>query len=196
MTSNIQNAGLLTLRAGVGGVLIAHGVQKLFGWLGGAGLTGTADAFEQMGFRPGRQSAIAAGLGEAGGGALIVLGLATPAAGAAAAGTMIPAAAVHAPSGFFATGGGYEYPALLGLSAAALALTGPGDWSLDARLGHRLNPPWMAAATLLASASASALVLQHRRKALTARNPAPAAPAGGNGDVPDGATTPAPGTTQ
>ena len=151
MTSNIQNAGLLTLRAGVGGVLIAHGVQKLFGWLGGAGLTGTADAFEQMGFRPGRQSAIAAGLGEAGGGALIVLGLATPAAGAAAAGTMIPAAAVHAPSGFFATGGGYEYPALLGLSAAALALTGPGDWSLDARLGHRLNPPWMAAATLLAS---------------------------------------------
>jgi putative oxidoreductase len=166
MTSNIQNAGLLTLRAGVGGVLIAHGVQKLFGWLGGAGLTGTADAFEQMGFRPGRPSAIAAGLGEAGGGALIVLGLATPAAGAAAAGTMIPAAAVHAPSGFFATGGGYEYPALLGLSAAALALTGPGDWSLDARLGHRLNPPWMAAATLLASAGASTLVLQHRRKVL------------------------------
>ena len=42
---------------------------------------------------------------------------------------MIPAAAVHAPKGFFATGGGYEYPALLGLSAAALALAGPGDWS-------------------------------------------------------------------
>ena len=110
MTSNIQNVGLLTLRAGVGGVLIAHGVQKLFGWLGGAGLTGTAAAFEQMGSRPGRQSAVAAGLGEAGGGALIVLGLFTPAAGAAAAGTIIPAAAVHAPSGFFATGGGYAYP--------------------------------------------------------------------------------------
>ena len=103
---------------------------------------------------------------------------------------MIPAAAVHAPSGFFATGGGYEYPALLGLSAAALALTGPGDWSLDARLGHGLNPPWMVAATLLASAAASALVLQHRRNALAARNPAPAAPAGGNGHVPDGATAP------
>jgi len=185
MTSNIQNVGLL----------IAHGVQKLFGWLGGAGLTGTAAAFEQMGFRPGRQSAVAAGLGEAGGGALIVLGLFTPAAGAAAAGTMIPAAAVHAPSGFFATGGGYEYPALLGLSAAALALTGPGDWSLDARLGHGLNPPWMVAGTLLASAAASALVLQHRRKALTAQEPAPAAPAGGNGHAPDGATMPSPETT-
>jgi len=39
--NNMQNLGLLTLRAGVGGVLLAHGVQKLFGWLGGAGLTGT-----------------------------------------------------------------------------------------------------------------------------------------------------------
>ena len=29
-----ENAGLLALRAGVGGVLVAHGVQKLFGWLG------------------------------------------------------------------------------------------------------------------------------------------------------------------
>ena len=187
--NNVQNLGLLTLRAGVGGVLIAHGVQKLFGWLGGAGLTGTAEAFEQMGFRPGRPSAVAAGLGEAGGGALITLGLATPAP-ARGSGTMIPAAAVHAPSGFFATGGGYEYPALLGLSAAALALTGPGDWSLDAGLGHGLNPPWMVAATLLASAAASALVLQHRRNALSARNPAPAAPADGDGHVPDGATAP------
>ena len=121
-----------------------------------------------------------------------MLGLFTPAAGAAAAGTMIPAAAVHAPKGFFATGGGYEYPALLGLSAAALALTGPGDWSLDARPGHDLNPPWMVAVTLLAAAAASALVLQRRRTALTAQDPAPAAPAGGNGHVPGGATTPSP----
>jgi putative oxidoreductase len=83
-----ENAGLLALRAGVGGVLVAHGVQKLFGWFGGHGLTDTGDAFEQIGFQPGRQSALAAGLGEAGGGVLIALGLATPAAGAAAAGTI------------------------------------------------------------------------------------------------------------
>ena len=72
-----ENAGLLVLRAGVGGVLVAHGVQKLFGWLGGHGLAGTGAAFEQMGFQPGRQAALAAGLGEAGGGVLIALGLAT-----------------------------------------------------------------------------------------------------------------------
>jgi putative oxidoreductase len=177
-----ENAGLLALRAGVGGVLVAHGVQKLFGWLGGHGLKGTADAFEQMGFQPGRQSALAAGLGEAGGGLLIALGLATPVAGAAAAGTMLPAAAVHAPRGFFATGGGFEYPALLAVSTAALALIGPGDWSLDARLGHRLNRPWMAAAALLASSAVSLAVMQRRRQVLAARAE-PAAPAGDTAGV-------------
>ena len=170
-----ENAGLLALRAGVGGVLVAHGVQKLFGWLGGHGLAGTGAAFEQMGFHPGRQSALAAGLGEAGGGVFIALGLATPAAGAAAAGTMIPATAVHAPSGFFATGGGYEYPALLGVSAAALTIIGPGDWSLDARLDHRLNRPWMSAVAILASAAVSLAIVRRRSRVLAAQ----AAEAGG-----------------
>ena len=164
-----ENAGLLALRAGLGGVLVAHGVQKLFGWLGGHGLAGTGAAFEQMGFHPGRQSALAAGLGEAGGGVLIALGLATPAAGAAAAGTMIPATAVHAPSGFFATGGGYEYPALLGVSAAALTIIGPGDWSLDARLDHRLNRPWMSGVAILASCAVSLAIVQRRRRVLAAQ---------------------------
>ena len=164
-----ENAGLLVLRAGVGGVLVAHGVQKLFGWLGGHGLAGTGAAFEQMGFQPGRQAALAAGLGEAGGGVLIALGLATPAAGAAAVGTMIPATAVHAPSGFFATGGGYEYPALLGVSAAALTLVGPGDWSLDARLDHRLNQPWLAAGAIIASSAVSLAIVHRRRQVLADR---------------------------
>ena len=167
-----QDAGLLALRTGIGGVLVAHGVQKLFGWLGGYGLEGTGAAFEQMGFVPGRQSALAAGLGETGGGLLIALGLATPVAGAAAVGTMIPAATVHAPRGFFATGGGYEYPALLGVSAAALTLTGPGDWSLDALLGHRLNQTWLAALALLASSAASLAIVQRRRGVLAARTAA------------------------
>ncbi len=87
-----ENIGLLALRAGVGGVLVAHGVQKLFGWLGGGGLKDIGATFEQMGFAPGLPSALAAGTGEAGGGLLVVLGLATPAAGAAAVGAMIPAA--------------------------------------------------------------------------------------------------------
>jgi putative oxidoreductase len=172
-----HNLGLLTLRAGVGGVLFAHGAQKLFGWFGGPGIEGTAGAFDQMGFKPGRANAMAAGVAEAGGGTLIGLGLATPVAGSVAAGTMIAAASVHAPNGFFAASGGYEYPALLGLSSAALSLTGPGDWSLDAAIGNRLNRPWMAGAGLLASSVLSAVLVQRRRRAVAARQAAPAAQA-------------------
>lgn len=139
MTSNIQNAGLLTLRVGVGGVLIAHGVQKLFGWLGGAGLTGPADAFEQMGFRPGRQSAIAAGLGEAGGGALIVLGLATPAAGATAAGTMIPAAAFTRPA--------VSSPSAAAMSTPPCSACPPPPWLSPGRAIGRSMPGWVTVST-------------------------------------------------
>lgn len=62
-----------------------------------------------MGFRPAKPSAILAGVGEAGVGVALALGLA-PAAGAAAATTMGVAASVHAPNGFYATEGGFEYP--------------------------------------------------------------------------------------
>jgi putative oxidoreductase len=158
-----HNAGLLALRAGVGGVLIAHGAQKLFGAFGGGGIKGTGAAFHGMGFRPGTPNAVAAGLGEFGGGALLALGLATPVAGAAAAGTMITAASVHAPNGFFAQGGGLEYPALLGLASAALAFSGPGEWSLDRVTGHYANRPKMALIGVLASAALSAVVIAKRR---------------------------------
>ncbi len=121
---------------------MAHGTQKLFGWFGGHGLDGTGAFFESVGFTPGRVNAVLAGLGEAGGGALLALGLATPAAGAAAAaaGTMAVAASMHTDNGFFAQDGGYEYPAVLALVAAALALGGPGQLSLDAALDHRTKP--------------------------------------------------------
>ena len=46
-----RDLGLLALRVGVGGTLVAHGAQKLFGWFGGAGLEQTGKMFEQLGFR-------------------------------------------------------------------------------------------------------------------------------------------------
>ena len=98
-----RDLGLLLLRLGTGGVLAAHGAQKLFGWFGGHGIEGTGQFMESVGYAPGRASATAAGLAETGGGTLLALGLATPAAGAAAAGAMAGASAVHAPNGFFNT---------------------------------------------------------------------------------------------
>ncbi|MFE5798113.1 DoxX family protein, partial [Streptomyces sp. NPDC056503] len=153
---NRRDLGLLVLRVGTGAVLAAHGTQKLFGWFGGGGIEGTAQGMAAMGFHPPRESAIAAGLGEAGGGVLLALGLATPAAGAAAAGAMAGAVSVHAPAGFFAQAGGYEYPAFLGFTAAAIGITGAGRYSLDHATGHVLDRPWVVATAFLGSAIAAA----------------------------------------
>ncbi|MFC6598086.1 DoxX family protein [Kitasatospora paranensis] len=158
-----KDLGLFVLRAAVGGVLFAHGAQKLFGWFGGGGLEGTAQAMEHMGFEPGRPSAIASGLGEAGGGAMLVLGLATPAAGSIVAGTMAGAIAVHSPAGFFAVGGGFEYPALLGTCGLALGISGAGRYSLDAALGHVLERPWLDLLVFGAGAVAAAAVVTRRQ---------------------------------
>ncbi|TDU02594.1 putative oxidoreductase [Streptomyces sp. 846.5] len=172
-----KDFGLLVLRLGTGGVLFAHGAQKLLGWFGGGGIEGTTQAMEHMGFRPGRPSAIAAGLGEAGGGALLALGLATPAAGAAAAGAMAGAVAVHAPAGFFAHGGGYEYPAFLGFAAAGLGLAGPGRYSVDHLTCHRLDKSVTVLLAFAMSATAAAAVVSRRTAAVAADAAAPASPA-------------------
>ncbi|WP_335981978.1 MULTISPECIES: DoxX family membrane protein [Streptomycetaceae] len=166
-TAYRKDIGLLALRLGAGSALFAHGAQKLFGWFGGGGLDATAGAMEHMGFRPGKPAAVAAGLGEAGGGALLALGLATPAAGAAAAGAMAGAVAVHAPAGFFAMSGGFEHPALLGWTAASLGLSGPGRLSLDHATGHCLDRPWVIAAAFGAAALAAAAVVTTRARAVS-----------------------------
>ncbi|MFF4346291.1 DoxX family protein [Streptomyces sp. NPDC001530] len=159
-----RDLGLLLLRLGTGGVLAAHGAQMLFGWFGGGGIAGTGAAMEAMGYAPGKASATAAGLAQAGGGTMLALGLATPAAGAAAAGAMAGAAAVHVPSGFFAQSGGYEYAASLGLTAAGLAVTGPGRLSVDHLLGHTVNRGWMVPMALGATAAVTAVVVGARNK--------------------------------
>ncbi|WP_431950287.1 DoxX family protein [Actinacidiphila sp. bgisy167] len=166
--SRRKDLGLLALRLGTGAVLVAHGSQKLFGWFGGHGLEGTGEAMESMGFRPGRRSALASGLVEAGGGTLLALGLATPAAGAAAAGGMAGAVSVHLPAGFFAASGGFEYPAFLGFTAAAIGISGPGRYSLDHLTGDVLDCGWTVAACFAASAVAAAVVISRRNAAVRA----------------------------
>ena len=112
--------GLFFLRLFLGVLLFAHGTQKLFGWFGGHGLDGTGGFFESLGLRPGKRNAIAAGVAEAGGGALLAAGVATPLAGAAITGTMVTAIRhVHWPKGPWVTDGGWEYNAVL--AAAVLA---------------------------------------------------------------------------
>ncbi len=145
--------GRLLLRLSVGGLFVGHGTQKLFGWFGGNGLQATAAGFEQIGLRPGKANAIAAGAAEAGGGALLALGLATPLAASALTATMITAIdTVHAKNGPWLNKGGYEYNVVLIAAVLALVDAGPGGLSLDAARGRERSGSGWTLAALLAGA--------------------------------------------
>jgi putative oxidoreductase len=170
--STARDIGLLVIRAGVGAACFSHGAQKLFGWFGGGGIEGTGGFFDSAGFVPGKRNAFFSGLAEAGGGALLAVGLATGPAGAALAGNMAVASSTHAPNGFFVTKGGLELPATYGLVGAAFSLTGPGRFSLDEATGEALNRPWMRVVALIAAAGAAAGIISGRAKVLTERESA------------------------
>ena len=160
-----MDAGLLIARLIFGTLIALHGAQKLFGWFGGYGLAGTGGFFEGLGFRPGRLFAAAAGLGEWGGGLLLALGFVEPAAAAVVVAVMIVAAgSVHWPHGLFETSNGIEMPLLYGAAAAALALTGPGAYSIDAALGFAIFwTPLLKTIVLLAGVVAGFGTLVVRR---------------------------------
>lgn len=128
--------GLLVLRVAVGVVFSLHGMQKLFGWFGGGGLEGTSKWFASLGFGDGRTAALMAGGSELVGGLGLALGLLTPLAAAAMVGTMTTAAFVNnADHGFWSANKGWELNYYLVVVAVAVAVTGPGRWSLDHALG-------------------------------------------------------------
>jgi putative oxidoreductase len=151
--------GLTFLRTVVGVLFFGHGTQKLFGWFGGHGLEGTAGFFENIGLKPGRKHATAAGAAEAGGGALLALGLFTPAAAATLIGVMSTAIQkVHLKNGPWVTNGGYEYNLALIAIMVALADLGPGDVSLDHSLGIEVSGPLVALLALGGGVAAAAVM--------------------------------------
>jgi putative oxidoreductase len=163
--------GKLMLRATLGGYFFGHGMQKLAGWFGGAGPEGTGQFFEQVGLRPGRESAILAGAAEAGGGSLLALGLFTPAAAGVLAGVMTNAIRhVHRPNGLWVTDGGVEYPVVILAVLAALADSGPGRFSLDEVLGIGLRGPIVAAVAMGAGAAGAVYFAEHGQELFAERD--------------------------
>jgi putative oxidoreductase len=166
----------LFMRIGVGALLIGHGTQKLLGWFGGEGIGGTAKTFEKIGLRPARPNAVAAGVAEAGGGALLAVGLEPPLGAAIVTGAMLTAIRrVHQDKGPWNQNGGYEYPAVLIGLALALVEAGPGPLALDRALGRRHRGiAWAAIAFGAGSAGAYVVdrIAEHNRSAPTQLRPA------------------------
>lgn len=151
MLVGMVDEALLIVRIVVGALLAGHGAQKLFGAFGGPGLAGTAAWLESIGLRPGRPWALMAGLAEFGGGLLMVLGLVHPLGPIAVIAAMLTAwFRAHWGKPIWATAGGGELPATDAAVALAVALGGPGAYSLDAALGIRVPPAVVAVVAVAA----------------------------------------------
>jgi putative oxidoreductase len=141
----MKDLGFLMLRLVAGGLLAGHGAQKLFGTFGGPGLSGVSGWLESMGLRPGKFWAWLAGSGEFKGGLLMALGLGGPLGPIMAISAMAMATLKgHWGKPIWATAGGAELPVTNITIATALALAGPGRFSLDRLLGIRV-PRWLTA---------------------------------------------------
>jgi putative oxidoreductase len=185
--------GTAALRVPVGTLFVGHGLQKLGGMFGGHGLDATGAAFEQLGLRPGKPHAVAAGLSEAVGGALLATGLLTPIGASMTTGAMAVAIAkVHAKNGVWATSGGFEYNLVLTAASFAIAADGPGELSLDHALGIERSGPAVAFAALAAGVAGAALVVLRANRAEPAQEAAdPASNGDLSGQLSDAAEAPA-----
>lgn len=158
---NDSDVAAAILRLIVGGTILAHGLNHVFG---GGKLAGTAGWFESIGLRPGRVHAVAASVAEVVGGTMLLAGFLTPFAAAAVIGTMVVAYVTnHRRNGFFIfrPGEGYEYILMIAVVGVAIAVLGGGSLSTDAVLGiaDDLNGPIGAATAIVGGVSGAAITL-------------------------------------
>lgn len=124
----VRDAALLLFRVVLGVVFIAHGWDKAFR----TGIDATVTDWTALGIPQPRLSAWVVSVVEMLGGAMLALGLLTPAAGAVLALDMVAAFYfVHLENGLFVTDGGWELVLVLFAACVLLVVFGPGRASLD-----------------------------------------------------------------
>ncbi len=140
-----EDFSIIFLRLGLGVVFFAHGSQKLFGWFGGYGFSGTMNFFTGSLGIPALFAFLAI-MAEFFGALGLLFGLLTRLAAFGIATVMVVAVLmVHLQYGFFMNwsgklqGEGIEYHLLVLTISIVLMINGGGRWSLD-RLIANLNP--------------------------------------------------------
>lgn len=163
-----QDVALLLLRLVFGLFLVPHGLNKAFGR---GGTAATANWFASIGMRWPRTQARLAAAVEIVAGAMFAAGLLLPLAAAGMVGVMVVAIVVaHRRVGFFIfkPGQGWEYTASIVAAAVAVAVAGPGRWSIDHAIGITSSTwggPWASgviAAALGAAVAAAQLAVCYR----------------------------------
>jgi putative oxidoreductase len=136
----------LILRVMLAIVILPHGAQKLLGWYGGNGFSGTMAFFTGQMQLPWLVAFLII-MGEFFGGLSLIIGFLTRFTAASLAIIMLGAIAlVHWPHGFFMNwfgkqaGEGLEYHLLFIAICAALVIMGAGKWSVDRAIAHRMRP--------------------------------------------------------
>ena len=137
LISTDDNPASVILRVVLGIVFFAHGAQKLLGWFGGPGLSGTMGMFTSYLHIPGPFAFLAI-VAEFFGGLGLILGFLTRIAAFGIAVNMLVAVVmVHHSYGFFMNwtgsqkGEGFEYHLLVLAITAYLMIRGAGAFSVD-----------------------------------------------------------------
>ena len=131
---------LTLLRIALGIVVFPHGAQKLLGWFGGFGYTGTMGFLTGMMHIPYPLALLVIAAEFFGALGLIVGFLGRIAAFGIAVNFIVVMFLVHLPNGFFMNwtgqqkGEGYEFFILLIAMAIAVLIRGSGAWSIDRML--------------------------------------------------------------
>ncbi|MBL7546121.1 MAG: DoxX family protein [Bdellovibrionaceae bacterium] len=125
----------LIARVALGVMIFPHGAQKLLGWFGGYGFTGTMDFFTSQGMP--YLIALLPIVAEFFGGLGLIVGLFSRVAAFGVGFTMLVASTMHISNGFFMNwygqqkGEGIEFFILAIGLAVSIMLTGAGKLSLD-----------------------------------------------------------------
>jgi putative oxidoreductase len=138
----------LMLRVALGIVVFAHGAQKLLGWFGGYGFSGTMGFFTNVMHLPWLIAFLVI-IGESLGSVALIAGFLTRVTAASYIVIMLGAiATVHWSQGFFMNwsgkqpGEGFEYHLLVIGMSTALLIAGGGKWSIDGLISRRLADGW------------------------------------------------------
>ncbi|MBM9579622.1 DoxX family protein [Leptospira sp. 201903070] len=138
-----SDLGSLILRVVAGVVMFPHGAQKVLGWFGGYGFSGTLGYLVGLGIPT--PIAVLVIFGEFLGALGLIFGFLTRLSALGIGIIMIGAASFHIPNGFFINwagsqqGEGYEFHLLMIAISVVLFIKGAGKASIDSLIEEKLD---------------------------------------------------------